>query len=120
MTAEERTQLKAQFISTLRDVRGVEALARTMTGISKATLRRWLTDDPGFRDAFDDSRDVVLDLAEQKLADLIESGDKTTIMFILKTRGRTRGYGEKLDVKVDLTLENKLPLVSLGDPRNED
>ena len=47
------------------------------------------------RQAYIDSEETVLDFVERKAIERVKEGDGSMIRFILATKGRKRGYGEK-------------------------
>jgi hypothetical protein len=63
------------------------------------------------RDAQTQAREALLDLAESQLYKKIEEGDLTSIIFALKTIGKSRGYVERhekgkiSDNKIHITFE---------------
>jgi hypothetical protein len=59
-----------------------------------------LKDDPEFakRLAEIEPEEIMLDFGEQKLMERIARGDTLATMFLLKTRGKRRGYIEKTEV----------------------
>jgi hypothetical protein len=59
-----------------------------------------LKDDPDFakRLAEIEPEEIMLDFGEQKLMERIARGDTLATMFLLKTRGKRRGYIEKTEV----------------------
>ena len=75
------------------------AIAKTckQIGIDRTTYYNWMKDGSSFADEVGLVQDELLDWAENKLYDRIESGDLQAIMFLLKTKGKSRGYGEEKD-----------------------
>ena len=49
----------------------------------------------------DDMENLMLDFAETSLHQQIEEGNTTATIFLLKTRGRKRGYIERQNIHVD-------------------
>ena len=84
----------------LREIRktGNAKLACSKAKIGKASWYEWLADDPDLaaahKAAMDAGREAKADLAEDKLADRIEKGDTTAIIFALKSL-RREVYGER-------------------------
>lgn len=71
--------------------------------LNRMTLWNWRQRDPEFNNQVDDTR---LDAVEDRLMSLAtggtDAGDVTACIFILKTKGRARGWNEKanyLDIK---------------------
>lgn len=48
--------------------------------------------------ALADENETVLDFTESKAIERIKDGDGAMIRFILATKGRKRGYGDKVEV----------------------
>jgi hypothetical protein len=57
---------------------------------------------PTVQAAKEESRVTILDLAESRLWEAIDRGEGWAIAFCLKTIGRSRGYGEHLDLNVSI------------------
>jgi len=85
----------ADIIEAVHETHGLMAPAARRLGVSRSTLYRYLDNHESIRDARDEARESVLDLAESKLFEKVEAGDLTAIMFLLKTVGKTRGYVER-------------------------
>lgn len=65
------------------------------TRIGRTTIYRWLTDDPSFKEAFDESRESRLDAIEAALhSKAVEEKDTTALIFLAKTLCKNRGYVE--------------------------
>lgn len=91
-----QTQLdKRRFLDILDECLGIVSYAIKRAGISRRTYYSWYKDDPEFREEVDHINEGVLDFAEDKLLQNIRSGEKTSIIFYLKTKGKSRGYVER-------------------------
>ena len=69
-----------------------------MVGISRNTHYRWLKEDPEYALAVEELEDVVLDFAESQLHVQIKEGSVPATIFLLKTRGKKRGYVERQEI----------------------
>lgn len=75
-----------------------------MLGIDPKTIRNRRKKSPKIDEAVKESRHKLLDKAEQKLFDKLESGNEWAISKVLDNLGRERGYGQKsADVNFNLS-----------------
>ena len=91
------TSQKSAMIEALVKSLGIVTIAAERVGISRRTHYDWYNEDPDYRKAVDDIADVTLDFAESKLHKQVDKGDTTAIIFLLKTRGKKRGYVERVE-----------------------
>ncbi|EJW94012.1 hypothetical protein EVA_17886 [gut metagenome] len=71
-------------------------LACKKAGISPPTFYKYKREDAEFAAAADvRSRDTMVDIAESALMNRVLEGDTTATIFLLKTRGKYRGWSEK-------------------------
>jgi hypothetical protein len=89
---------KAEMILALESTKGVVTDAAEIAGIARSTHYLWMTEDKVYKDAVNDLQDVVLDFAENKLFKLVDKGDVAATLFLLKTKGKKRGYVERTEV----------------------
>lgn len=89
------TDTEKNFIEELKKQKGIVGAACRSIGISRTTFYRWKKRDRDFAEAADDAISGQVDYVEDKLLDLIETGNAAAIIFYMKTKGRDRGYGEK-------------------------
>ena len=61
----------------------------------------WLKTDPAYKEAVESIEGIVLDYAESQLFKQVAKGDTTAIIFLLKCKGKKRGYVERAEM--DLT-----------------
>lgn len=81
--------------------------------------------DPVYKQRVDDIQGNVLDFVESQLYKLIKEGDRSSIQFFLKYRGKSRGYTESVevtgkegvDVKVNIVKPKQIDIS--GDPSDE-
>lgn len=71
--------------------------------ISRDKILRQRRVNDVFRQKMDEIDEELLDIAEAALMRRIEDGDTQAIMFFLKTKGKNRGYTQKVDVEVTQT-----------------
>ena len=104
---------KLQKVTTGKKENMIKALNNTFGNVSEAIRQleaqglsvsrqshyRWLEDED-YKIAIDNAADKTLDKVEKALQTQIEKGSVQATMFYLKTKGRNRGYNEKLDVDI--------------------
>jgi transposase-like protein len=71
-------------------------------GISRETFYRWRREDPKFLAATDEVNESSIDFAESMLLKNIKEGKETSLIFYLKTKGKSRGYVETVDNNVTI------------------
>lgn len=82
-----------RFLMAYRRNMGNVSQAAKRVGVPRRTFYNWRSTNPEFADACTMIDEAHLDLAESKLFALIEGGNERAIIFYLKTKGRSRGYG---------------------------
>lgn len=97
---------KEAMLEALDKSLGIVSTAAKMVGIDRSTHYAWMKDDPEYKKAVDAIQDGVLDFAESHLYKLVKEGNPAATIFLLKTRGKTRGYIERQEIEV----QEKKPL----------
>ena len=96
---QDRTvQGKKRMLDALKSTIGVVTPALDIAGVSRNTFYSWKRNDPAFAKAVADLADVALDFAEHALHKQIQAGNATSTIFYLKTKGRHRGYVERVNL----------------------
>lgn len=72
----------------------VSATAQVL-GVTRRSVYMWMAKDPKLREAQEDAKESLIDMAENKLFQAVKNGDMTAIIFTLKTIGKERGYMER-------------------------
>ena len=88
------------MLEALRKCLGIVSTACKNTGIDRGTHYDWLKADPNYASAVAELDNVVLDFAESQLHKQVGEGDTTAIIFLLKCKGKKRGYVEKTEVEL--------------------
>ena len=91
---------KKDFIEALRNNLGNITKACEAANIGRQTYYLWIDKDKEFKEDTQHIQESLLDLAENKLLENIESNENIAIIFYLKTKGKKRGYIEKQEVEV--------------------
>ena len=91
---------KVAMIQALTKALGVVKMACESVGISRQTHYNWLKQDEAYKAACDNLPEIVLDFAEHHLHKLISQGNPAATIFILKTKGKGRGYVERQEIEV--------------------
>ena len=86
------------MLEALEKSLGVVTTAAKMAGIERKTHYRWMDKDSKYREAVDNISNVVLDFAESQLHQQIKEGNTTATIFLLKTKGKNRGYIERQEI----------------------
>jgi len=126
---EQTEQYKKAVLIALEKSLGVVTEACKQAGIGRTTFYEWLKEDKDFAVLVDDVQEIALDYAESQLFKNIGAGKEASLIFYLKTKGRKRGYVEKIQgtftaqqeiINLDaLTDEQREELVQLAKARRK-
>lgn len=91
---------KKAFIDAYTNSFGNISQSCKAVGIVRQTYYNWRTEDKEFANTIDslEPKEVFLDFVESKLVEKINAGDTTSIIFALKTKGKSRDYIERQEV----------------------
>jgi len=78
-----------------------KALACRKANISRTTLDAWIAKFDTLRQEIEEINEEVLDLAETKLLQALNNGERWAIQYILDTKGKDRGYTSRQEMKID-------------------
>ena len=90
-------QHKKAIIEALEKSLGVVTTACKVVGIGRTQFYQWLKDDDEFAQEVDDIQNIALDYAESQLHKQIGDGSTAATIFYLKTKGKKRGYIERIE-----------------------
>jgi len=96
---------KKRVINALEKTLGVVTSACKNVDISRVTFYEWYNTDEEFKKQVDSVGDIALDFAESQLHQQIKEGIPSSTIFYLKTKGKKRGYFEKIEQAHDVTEE---------------
>jgi hypothetical protein len=91
-----------QVITALREGKGMVSVAARRLGYNFQTVLNYCKRYPTVEQAKQESRVELLDEAELRLWRAIRRDESWAITLALKTIGRSRGYGERLDLNVSI------------------
>lgn len=117
MSKEDKTRHnKKKLLEALEKSLGIVTTACKIAGIHRSTYYEYYNADEEFKKACDDMSNIVLDFAESQLHKQIKDGNPSSTIFYLKTKGKERGYYEKMlnenhnthygEVKINYNLPN--------------
>jgi molybdenum-dependent DNA-binding transcriptional regulator ModE len=87
-----------QIIQALEETKGMKTLAAKKLGCSYNTVQRYINEYPTVKEAYEQAHNTMGDAVELKLYDKAMSGDTTAMIFMLKTKFKSRGYVERQEV----------------------
>ena len=88
---------KKKIIELLKKNLGNVSKTCEAANIHRSTFYEYVNKDSDFKQKVEDVKEACIDLAESELLKLIQSGNPTSIIFYLKTKGKKRGYVEKVE-----------------------
>lgn len=102
-----RNRLTNEFVKKVADVYAKKMCNTSSTAlafnVNRNTIYNWRNSSKKLDELMSDAEEALLDFAESKLLEFINDGDVASLIFLLKTKGKKRGYSEKMEVeaKVD-------------------
>jgi hypothetical protein len=113
--AKRRKKISNQLIASTFAKKGCNVSATCIAlGIDRSTFYDWRNNDPKLNKMLNDESESIIDYTESKLLEKIQEGDLTAIIFMLKTRGKNRGYIERVENNISVTPFENL-MMSLPD-----
>lgn len=97
MLVDKMHNKKGNFPEALRKCLGITSHACAMLDISRTTYYKWRKADADFAAACDEIDEDVLDLGESTLHQLVKEKNVVATIFLLKTKGKKRGYVERIE-----------------------
>lgn len=90
---------KVTMLEALEKSMGIVTQALVLTGnhIVRSTHYDWMENDPAYRQQVELIGEKVIDMGETALYKLIAAENPSSVQFFLKTRGRKRGYQERVE-----------------------
>lgn len=104
-------KVKELLLGVLKKNGGVICKACESVNISRMQYYRWLKEDAEFADKVKEVEESMIDFVESKLMTLINDGDTTATIFYLKTKGKNRGYVEKVQLDGNLNTDVKISYI---------
>ena len=92
-------QHKKAIIEALESSLGIVTSACKKVGVGRTTFYQWLKEDEEFAKQVKDIDNVALDFAETQLHQQIKDNVPTSTIFYLKTKGKKRGYIERMETE---------------------
>ena len=97
---QEYTQ--AEIIEGLKASKGLIALTARKIGCSPKTIRNYIQRYEAVREVAELEADTIIDVGEARLVAIINDPSHkdhwNAVRFLLRTKGRTRGYGDNMDI----------------------
>lgn len=90
---------KAQIKEALEKNAGIISHAAAALHITPQGLRKRIVSNPELKQFQEDFDNLMVDMAEGVMIKKIKNDDLNAAMFILKTKGKGRGYVEKQEVE---------------------
>ncbi|OQC57679.1 MAG: hypothetical protein BWX54_01132 [Verrucomicrobia bacterium ADurb.Bin018] len=87
-----------QFIDAIPASAGIITTIAKRVGCSWHTAKKYIEAMPTLRQAYQDECEAILDMAESKLYKAVQDGDLQAVKYILATKGKKRGYTERLEL----------------------
>ena len=87
-----------EVIGALKQYHGMVAIAARKLRCSRQTIYTMIQNHPTVREALDEAREHMKDVAETSLFQHIIMGDAWAVCYYLKTQGRDRGYIERQEI----------------------
>ena len=90
----------AKIIKALKETHSNYTMAAKTIGCSRETIRLRVDKSPELQKIVHDEREGMVDHAESALYSSILNKDPWAVQFTLKTRGKNRGYVERVEQEI--------------------
>jgi hypothetical protein len=117
---QNRTKVaKEKMLSALEKSLGIVTNALKIAEVGRTMYYEWLKTDEEFAKKVKEMDNLALDFAESSLYKQVKDGNPSSTQFLLKNKGRERGYGDKLDITTQGEKINKIE-IEIVKPKDKD
>ena len=106
--SNKKQHTKKAILTALEKSLGVVTTACRQVGINRTTYYKYLKEDQEFAKQVKDIENIALDFAESQLHKQISEGNTTATIFLLKTKGKSRGYVERSEIVHDNQIKSTI------------
>lgn len=103
---ERTTKGKERVLEALDKSLGIVTTACANAGVSQTQFYEWKRTDAEFAEAVKAIDNKQMDFVEGKLLQNIKDNDTQSILFYLRTKGKSRGYTERTELQVEVPVFN--------------
>lgn len=89
---------KKAIIEAIKDSGGIMSTIARRLGVTWHTADTWVKQYDETKQALQDERETILDLAESTLFRNIKDGNSQDAKWLLSTMGKNRGYSERQEI----------------------
>jgi transposase-like protein len=89
---------KKAIIEAIKDSGGIMSTIARRLGVTWHTADSWVKQYDETKQALQDERETILDLAESTLFRNIKDGNSQDAKWLLSTMGKNRGYSERQEI----------------------
>ncbi|MDG1858313.1 MAG: hypothetical protein P8I94_04375 [Emcibacteraceae bacterium] len=108
---QKRTEVaKLKMLNALEKTLGIVTNALKIAEVSRSQFYFWVREDEDFAKKVKEMDNLALDFAESSLYKQVKDGNPSSTQFLLKNKGRDRGYGDKLDITTGGDKINKIEI----------
>jgi len=101
-----------QFVTVLTECKGMMFVAARRLGCDYHTMQRRVRQSKHLQAVITEQAGQVLDTAELKLFQAITTGDLGAIKYILSTKGKDRGYIERVENRVSSDPDQPITVIA--------
>ena len=98
------TKKQKKMLEVLADNYVNVSKASKIIGVDRTTHYHWCDSSPQYKEKYEELKESLLDLAEEKLMINIDEAKEASIFFFLKTKGKDRGYVERQEILADVAV----------------
>lgn len=92
---------QARFLVALEKTMGIVSVAARDCGIDRNKHYDWMKEDEEYRAKVDSLSDLMVDFAESSLMRQVKDGQTAATLFVLKCKGKKRGWIDTQYVSAD-------------------
>jgi hypothetical protein len=97
-----------QFLQLyVQKVGNIDFICKSL-GVSRHTYYYWIDHNEKFKALVEDAKQSLIDFTESMLYKNIQEGKENSIFFLLRTKGRARGYTETTEVTTNLNVKTDM------------